>query len=104
MEMAKYILSILKANIWVFYSWSASQFFAIENGLQFKVSGFKFKGNVRVIYNEGKDLFTVQLIKKGEVVKTFDDVYFDELVSLIDHNVEYCENYESKVVKSVFSV
>lgn len=96
--MAKYILGILKANMWVFFSWGVSQCYAIPNGLQLTVNGFNFKGNVRVTYNEGKDLFTVQLIKKGEVVKTIEDVYFDQLACLIDREVELCENYDEKVV------
>ena len=71
---------------------------AIPNGLQFSVQGFKFKGKVRVIYNEGLDLFTVELIKRGgKTYKTFNEVYFDNLVSLIDREVEYCENYDKKV-------
>ena len=95
--MAKYILSILKGNMMVFMSWGCHAFDAIPNGLQFSVQGFKFKGKVRVIYNEGLDLFTVELIKRGKTYKTFNKVYFDTLVSLIDREVEYCENYDKKV-------
>lgn len=65
MEMAKYILSILKSNMMVFMSWGSHAFYSIPNGLQFSVQGFKFKGKVKVIYNEGIDLFTVELIKRG---------------------------------------
>lgn len=98
MEMAKYILSILKSNMMVFMSWGSHAFYAIPNGLQFSVQGFKFKGKIRVIYNEGLDLFTVELIKRGgKTYKTFNEVYFDTLVSLIDREVEYCENYDKKV-------
>lgn len=98
MEMAKYILSILNGNMMVFMSWGSHAFYAIPNGLQFSVQGFKFKGKIRVIYNEGLDLFTVELIKRGgKTYKTFNEVYFDNLVSLIDREVEYCENYDKKV-------
>ena len=98
MEMAKYILSILRANTMVFFSWAPEKFYALQNGLQFNVSGFKFKGKVRVIYVEGVDLFKVELINRaGQIIKTISDVYFDTLVSIIDREVEYCENYKQKV-------
>lgn len=90
-------MKILKSQIVVMWSWGAEKFYALENGLQFKVSGFIFKGNVRVLYNEGSDTFEVQLIKKGEIVKTIEDVYIENLVDVIDQNVEKTENYEQTV-------
>ncbi len=100
--MAKYIVSILKAQPNVVMSWGYRNAMAIENGLVFLVSGFIFKGWVKVIYNEGLDLFTVSLInRKGTVVKTIDEVYFDNLVSTIDYNVETKNDKTEKYKKQV---
>lgn len=97
MEMAKYIMSILKTQLMVMWSWGFNSPMAIENGLRFKVQGFKFKGIVEVVYNEGRDLFAVSFCKAGRVVKSVDGVYFDELVSVIDNFVEKTADYEEKV-------
>ncbi len=99
MEMAKYILSIFKTRLMVVWSWGFNSPIAIENGLRFKVQGFMFKGTVEVKYNEGSDLFDVSFIKTGKVVKTIDGVFFDMLVSVIDHYVEKTSDYEDRVKK-----
>ena len=97
MEMAKYILTILKTQLMVVWSWGFNSPIAIENGLRFKVQGFKFKGVVEVVYNEGSDLFDVYFIKAGKAVKTIDGVFFDMLVSVIDNYVEKTSDYEKRV-------
>ena len=97
MEMAKYILSIFKTQLMVVWSWGFHQPIAIENGLRFKVNGFKYRGVVEVRYNEGHDLFDVNFIKSGKVVKTIEDVFFDMLVSVIDLYVEKTSDYEKRV-------
>ena len=45
----------------VMWSWGFNSPKAIANGLSFKVQGFKFKGTVEVVYNEGTDLFDISL-------------------------------------------
>ncbi len=97
MEMAKYIMQILKTQLMVVCSWGFHQPMAVKNGLRFKVQGFKFKGVVEVVYNEGSDLFDVSFIKTGKVVKTIDGVFFDMLVSVIDYYVEKTSDYEQRV-------
>ena len=97
MEMAKYILNIFKTQLMVVWSWGFHQPIAIENGLRFKVNGFKYRGVVEVRYNEGHDLFDVNFIKSGKVVKTIEDVFFDMLVSVIDLYVEKTSDYEKRV-------
>ena len=97
MEMAKYILSVLKTNLMVFYSWGSHNFYALNNGLQFNVQGFLFKGKVRITYNEGSDLFTVEFVKRTKVAKSFTDVYVDSLIDLIDREVEYGDYYKKTV-------
>lgn len=95
--MAKYILSIFKTQLMVVYSWGFHKPMALENGLRFKVTGFKFRGVVDVIYNEGRDLFDVSFIKRNKVVKSIDGVYFDMLVDTIDDFVEKTSDYKERV-------
>ena len=95
--MAKYILSILKTQLMVVWSWGFHQPVAIENGLQFKVQGFKFRGVVSIVYNEGRDLFDISFIKANKVVTTIDGVFFDMLVDTIDDFVEKTADYEQRV-------
>ena len=97
MEMAKYILSIFKTQLMVVYSWGFHQPMALENGLRFKVTGFKFRGVVDVVYNEGRDLFDVSFIKSNKVVKSIDGVFFDMLIDTIDDFVERTPDYDQRV-------
>ena len=97
MEMAKYIMTILKTQLMVVWSWGFHQPVAIENGLQFKVQGFKFRGIVEVVYNEGSDLFDLSFVKRNKVVKSIDGVFFDSLVEVIDDFVEKTADYEQRV-------
>lgn len=99
MEMAKYIMSILKTQLMVVWSWGFHKPVAIENGLQFKVQGYKFKGVVEVAYNEGRDLFDVRFLKANKVVNTIEGVFFDMLVDTIDDFVEKTSDYEQRVKK-----
>ena len=97
MEMAKYIMTILKTQLMVVWSWGFHQPVAIENGLQFKVQGFKFRGIVEVVYNEGRDLFDVRFLKRNKVVNTIEGVFFDSLVEVIDDFVEKTSDYKERV-------
>ena len=97
MEMAKYIMGILRTQLMVIWSWGFNSPMAIENGLRFNVQGFKFSGVVEVKYNEGWDLFDVSFIKAGKVVKTIEGVYIDILVETIDNYVEKTADYEQRV-------
>lgn len=101
--MAKYILSILKTQLMVVWSWGFHQPIAIDNGLRFKVQGFKFKGIVEVVYNEGWDLFDVSFIKANKVIETIEGVYLDTLVDTIDLYVEKTADYEQRV-KETYSI
>ena len=97
MEMAKYIMSILRTQLMVVWSWGFNSPIAVKNGLRFKVQGYKFRGVVEVVYNEGKDLFDVSFIKTNKVIKSVEDVYFDMLVDVIDNYVEKTSDYEKRV-------
>ena len=71
----------------------------IENGTEFQVQGFNITGIVRVQYVEGSDLFKVTIIPDNKQKKPIiiEGVYLDMLVSVIDENVEHCDNYEKRI-------
>lgn len=97
MEMAKYILQILRSQLMVVFSWGFHnpQRLPDDKGLRFCVQGFKYTGTVEVVYVEGKDLFKVVLTNNGTKME---NVYFDNLVSVIDGLVERVDNYKEKVL------
>ena len=102
MEMAKYILAILRSQLMIVFSWGLdpSSLRAIENGLAFNVSGYKHKGRVEVIYDEGWDLFIVKTLNPDRTIKEqVDGIYADGLVEVIDRMVEKTDDYASKVRK-----
>lgn len=103
MEMANYIISIFKTNLPMIMSWGYNSPVALENGLRFSVNGFKHKGNVAVIYDEGLDLFNIEILTfENEVIDTINGVYFDQLIEVIDNRVELVENYD-QAVKNEYS-
>ena len=95
--MAEYILSLLRSQLMIMWSWGFNSPTRLSDnrGLAFK-QGFKYKGWVEVIYEEGTDTFTVILKKTAKKVE---DVYFDELVNVIDALVERTDDYEERVNK-----
>jgi hypothetical protein len=93
--IAKYIMDCLSVQKMIVFSWGFHKPVALINGLQFCVNGFIHKGIVQVIYNEGIDLFEVNTLKNGNVIKSKADVYFDELVEVIDSMVEKNESDEN---------
>ena len=99
MEMANYILRVLRSQLMIMLSWGFHNPVALPNneGLRFNVQGFKFKGTVEVIYNEGWDLFDVRFIKNGKVIDTIEELYLDGLVDAIDNYVEKTDDYENRV-------
>ena len=98
MEMARYILSILRTAPMVVMSWGFHNAVALENGLQFNVQGFKHQGMVQVLYDEGWDLFCIILLDRtGKETKREEGVYLDCLVDVIDGMVEKTDDYASRV-------
>lgn len=94
--MAEYILQILRSQLIVVFSWGfhKPQRLPNDTGLSFMVDGFKYQGEVRVVYNEGADLFDVELV---DINKRIEDVYLDCLVRVIDGAVERTSDYEKRV-------
>tara|TARA_R110002153_G_scaffold12655_5_gene47275 strand:+ start:290 stop:619 length:330 start_codon:yes stop_codon:yes gene_type:complete len=86
-----------------FYCWGGHSFVGntTHNYLMFRVNGLKFKGIVKVQLN-AMDLYNIYLfdnsLKMGEcktevALKTYENVYCDELVDLIDNNIEKQDFY-----------
>lgn len=98
-KIAVYIWNILRSKIQVLWSWGFEDVKTIKNGVSFKVNGLILKGRVEIYLNEGKDLFEVSFYDKDEnLIKQIDEVYFDQLVDVIDKNVEFTgSDYEDKV-------
>lgn len=99
-NMANYIMRILRSELMVMYSWGCSNFKALPNneGLIFHVSSFKHVGWVKVVYDEGADLFNIfYLDNDKQTQKIQKGIYLDELVKTIDNEVEKTENYDQDV-------
>ena len=97
-EMGKYIYTILLSQPTILMSWGFESPMVIKLGLQFRVNGFKHKGLIRIVYDEGADLFDISLIGDDNFVKeTIEGIYFDQLVEVIDDHVERVDNYNERV-------
>ena len=89
MEMAKYILQILRTQPIVVFSWGFHNAYPIRNGLRLSVNGYLHQGLVDVVYDEGADLFVVNTLNlDGSIKQQETDVYLDCLVRVIDGMVE----------------
>ena len=96
--MARYIISIFKHYLPIVFSWGCHNAVALDNGLQFQVNGYKHQGTVRVLYDEGWDLFNIILLDQtGKETKREEGVYLDCLVGVIDGLVEKTDDYKSRV-------
>ena len=99
-EIAGYILSIFRTNPFVIMSWgiNPASIEVVDLGVKFHVQGFKHKGFVQVVLNEGEDLFEVTLIsEEGETLNTIEHIFVDNLISIIDDAVEKTEDYETRI-------
>lgn len=94
MEMAKYIFDILNAQTIIMRSWGIHQIAALDNGLQFRVNGYKFRGKVSVLYDEGADLFNISFYQGERLVKAMNGIYADMLTNSIDEFVEKIPSYK----------
>ena len=90
-DMSRYIWHILTLDPYIPMSWGIDlEGLESDNkSLEFHVQGFIHTGNVRITYIEGADVFQVTLYgEDGELKETINDVYNDNLVSVIDEKVE----------------
>lgn len=90
-DMSRYIWHILSLDPYIPMSWGIDleSLESDNTSLEFHVQGFVHTGNVRITYIEGADVFQVTLYgEDGELKETINDVYNDNLVSVIDEKVE----------------
>lgn len=100
LKIAEYIFEIFKSNLPVVWSWGIdpASIQVIDWGVKFHVQGFKHKGYVLVVYNEGEDLFEVSLISENDqIVKTTEHIFLGDLISVIDDAVEKTDNYSERI-------
>ena len=98
--IAEYIWKILKTQQTIVWSWGVDpdSVKTIKNGTQFHVQGFLMTGTVKITYDEGMDLFDIEFLPDDDKPrKAILGLYLDQLVSVIDENVEHCENYEQRI-------
>ena len=99
-EMALYILGIFRTKPFVVMSWGINPASStiVEVGVKFHVQGFIHTGYVQVVLNEGEDLFEVTLIsEEGEILNKIEHIFVDNLISILDSEIEKCENYEERI-------
>ena len=105
-DMSRYIWHILSLDPYIPMSWGIDldSIESDETSLEFHVQGFVHTGNVRITFIEGADVFQVTLYgEDGELKETINDVYNDNLVSVIDEKVEKqadatTDDYTAKVM------
>ncbi len=91
-------LRIIKSKPNWMWSWGFRNPKNYENKvLLFRVSGHHHKGYVAITLN-WDDTYIVTLLNiRWAVKKTFENVYVDELMELLDVNIERKENYDLTV-------
>lgn len=85
-------LGSIKMMSWGSHSFIGHQENNREGWLKFKVNGHHFQGWVKILLR-ANDTYTIQFIKDGKIEKELDDVYFDQMVDIIDEKVEYIDDY-----------
>lgn len=99
-EIARYIMAILQNRAEIMMSWGIDPktVKTITGGLQFHVQGFKITGIVKITYDYGQDLFRIDIQPDNDTPPiTHEDVFLDQLVSLIDEDVEKTDNYQQRI-------
>ena len=85
-------------------SWAAHAWVGGKDFLQFKVSGFKFKGSVKITLHPC-DYYIIEFIKPltTEPIHKVDMCYFDQMTEIIDEYVEFTgKNYQDDVNNAVY--
>ena len=96
------INDILDSRLNVVWSWGLHNKRVITDGVRFDVQGFKFTGEVKVIFDYSRSVKNGETIFKvviGEQVYT--GVKAEELIDFIDERVEKVDNYEEAVKASM---
>lgn len=105
LRMAKYILELMRYYPAIVMSWGIdNKSYRIAEdtegrcGLEFSVRGFKHKGKVQILYDDGSDTFLYHLLDGSDkITATRECIFVDNLVPSIDADVEKVENYEERI-------
>ena len=96
------IMELMNEQPKVVLSWGTHAAAIIEDGIKFNVQGFKYEGEVKIIfdflrsYHSGGIYFKVYI---GDNLST--GVEASELINFIDEQVELVNNYEEAVRNSM---
>ena len=96
------INDILDSRLNVVWSWGLHNKRVITDGVRFDVQGFKFTGEVKIIFDFARSAetnLTTFKVQIGDEVTT--GVTADELIDFIDERVEKVDNYEEAVKASM---
>lgn len=88
-------LSQLSVNKPILWSWGMNDLTNVQNkGFLFKVQGHHHKGYVFITLSF-MDTYTVRIVGTDGVIKdTYENVYCDQLVEIIDNRVERIADYK----------
>jgi hypothetical protein len=88
-------LKVIQHDRVKFWSWGANAFKNYKNRvLRFTVSGHIHKGHVYIAVN-GSDLYDVYLTTShGNIKKTLNDIYFEDLQDRLDVEIERIAEYK----------
>ena len=88
-------MQVLRHDIMVYFSWGVSKLTNFENkALVLKVNARRHKAYV-VITLAWNDTYSVYLFQtNGKIKKEFKEVYFDQLVEVIDNEIERIPEYK----------
>ena len=96
------INELLNSRLNVVFSWGTHNKRAIPDGVRFDVQGFKYTGEVKIVFDYIRShakqglIFRVQI---GDTIAT--DISAEQLVDYIDEQVEKVDNYEEAVKASM---
>ncbi len=96
METARTIINQIKGqDPFALMAWGVTKIIGLHQykhfsgGVTFNVNGLKCKkATVHIWHNEASDLYEISLVKGTKVVEKVDDVYFDQLITVLDHLIE----------------
>ena len=96
------INDILDSRLNVVWSWGLHNKRVITDGVRFDVQGFKFTGEVKIIFDftrSAETNLTTFKVQIGDEVTT--GVTAENLIDFIDERVEKVDNYEEAVKASM---
>lgn len=95
------LMALGKIKVW---SWGAHAWQGGKDFLIFKVQGLKLKGRVKITLHPS-DYYIIEFFKGQEKINPIhkvDNVFFDEMIEVIDNYVEYTgATYENDVKRAI---